>query len=621
MNKALFRKSRNSSILFSAIIPVIILLLLAPFAFLAGFFSRVELIELLQNIPVIMITGFIVIVAVSSQYIIWNIHKSKMELDSNEDQFEIIRKTAYSSIIAFCLVPILQIILSIGIFLFVFKISFPGWVYYVPLFILSFSFIICSLFLSVVFAKHEAYFRTIYDDSSTIYPLRIKLTLLMVVNMIGTILMFITVHRVTSTAQEIGRVLPFSDIIVDIITGIVALISLLLMAKSVTKSIIKPIEQMVPAFNKATNGDFRQKLPVAYTDEVSGLSAKANSFFSSMKSYILSLTNTVGGLNKNKESLNNQVNNLVSAVEQIHANIRQTNNQMDDHSANISETTAAVEQLARNIDSLGDNINKQSECISESSKSLTDIMAANSDLSSLVTDNEDKVKALVGISENSNNVLNNMSERITNITEKSVMLMDANQLIQSVAAQTNLLAMNAAIEAAHAGEAGRGFSVVADEIRKLAETSTMQSKTIGENLKSISSLIGLIGNDSSGVQDGFKSMQDSISSVNELNIKLSQFMERLKNLAKLLESSLGDMNKISTSVKTGSNEMRLGNQEIISAITNLNNISQHLKEAIAEISQGTETMSNFSSSLQDQNSNTDKAISDIHAVIDKFIIE
>ena len=124
--------------------------------------------------------------------------------------------------------------------------------------------------------------------------------------------------------------------------------------------------------------------------------------------------------------------------------------------------------------------------------------------------NSDNVHDLTEASEVGRNGLQEVAANIHEIARESEGLMEINSVMENIASQTNLLSMNAAIEAAHAGEAGKGFAVVADEIRKLAESSSEQSKTIGSVLKKIKSSIDKITKSTENVLLKFEAMDHGV---------------------------------------------------------------------------------------------------------------
>lgn len=620
LNMDSFRKARFRSTLLVAVVPLLVLFLLAPFAYLSGFFLWDELIKLLIDIRVYVFVSFIVASGLISELAVWNWFKKKYsEIKSENDAERLIAVHSKLTLLAMVVVMIVDIVVSYFVLAVVLNMDFPNWYIFTSSFIFSFVCMCSSVFFSLMISSNERVYRSFYKGTKVFYPIGIKMALIVVLNVLGIVGMFLIINTVAELAQTVVmRTLPVPQIAVGAIASFVTFIFLAIILMRLKRTIVNPITNLVQAFRTATDGDFRITIPAPAVDEVAEMAIMANLFFSKMRKNIHGLDSVVNQLSENKQSLNKKVEELTSAVEEISANINETNNQMEDHSTNINETTAAVEELTRNIDSLGENIQSQGSNIEASTESVNGMIHSGDNLSELALSSKQKVNILNETSANSKKVLSTMVERIDEITRSSAMLQDANKLIANVASQTNLLAMNAAIEAAHAGEAGKGFSVVADEIRKLAETASAQSKSIGDNLKEITKTIHGLGDDSTNVQNGFQQMQGSVESVDTLNSELVQHIHQLKELGSSVSHSLAEMNRISSSVLDGSSEMRIGNQEILAAITNMNEISSRITGAIHEIAAGTRIMSGFAGEVHSQNDTTDAMLKTLENIISQF---
>ncbi|MDR0723154.1 MAG: methyl-accepting chemotaxis protein, partial [Treponema sp.] len=140
--------------------------------------------------------------------------------------------------------------------------------------------------------------------------------------------------------------------------------------------------------------------------------------------------------------------------------------------------------------------------------------------------------------------LQEVANDIQEIERESAGLLEINAVMENIASQTNLLSMNAAIEAAHAGEAGKGFAVVADEIRKLAESSSEQSKTISTVLNKIKESINKITTSTAEVLLNFEAINEGVKTVTDQETTVRNAMEEQGIGSKAILESIASLNEI-----------------------------------------------------------------------------
>jgi len=220
-----------------------------------------------------------------------------------------------------------------------------------------------------------------------------------------------------------------------------------------------------------------------------------------------------------------------------------------------TEADNAVKNIQKSIDSLNTLIEDQSKSINTSSSAVEEMTANIHSVTRTLVENSKNVSKLTEASENGKVGLQTVVQKIQEIARNSEGLLEINSVMENIASQTNLLSMNAAIEAAHAGEAGRGFAVVAGEIRKLAVSSSAQSKTTAEMLKKIKSSIDSITVSSNDVLARFEVIDTGVKTVSQHEQNIRNAMEEQEVGGKQILDSMNHLKDISASVKKGAEDM------------------------------------------------------------------
>jgi methyl-accepting chemotaxis protein len=358
----------------------------------------------------------------------------------------------------------------------------------------------------------------------------------------------------------------------------------------VVNSVTKPIVKVTDTLKDISEGegDLTRTININAKDETGDLAHYFNNTLEKIRNLVKTIKNQTVTLSDIGTELSSNMTETAAAINEITANIQSIKGRVINQSASVTETNATMEQITVNIHKLNDEVELEAESVSQSSSAIEEMLANIQSVTTTLIKNADNVKTLTQAAEVGRTGLQDVASDIQEISRESEGLLEINSVMENIASQTNLLSMNAAIEAAHAGEAGKGFAVVADEIRKLAESSGEQSKTISTVLKKIKGSIDKIMSSTDRVLKEFESIDSSVKTVAQQEENIRNAMEEQGQGSKQILEAIAKLNGLTQQVKGGSLEMLEGSNEVINESKNLEKVTQEITGGMNEMATGAE---------------------------------
>ncbi|MHC6202320.1 methyl-accepting chemotaxis protein [Breznakiellaceae bacterium SP9] len=357
--------------------------------------------------------------------------------------------------------------------------------------------------------------------------------------------------------------------------------------------IVKPLQELEQISVSLSDMDFSADIQQFRKDEIGNIQRALIKIRDSLHRAIDELQNHLIKMTVTSKQLNGVIAESSDTLGVINNNMEAMQTETDVQAQSVVQTSGAIDKIINSIDSLDSAVHTQAAHISESSAAIELMVTNIAAIRSVVAGISKTADTLSKSSAAGHTMLFKLAEEIKHIQEQSAALQDANKTISDIAGQTNILAMNAAIEAAHAGESGRGFAVVAGEVRKLAELSGKESAAVAAEIKKIEQEIEQITAVSSETVRSMDTIFTEINSMDDSFAAVNNAVEEQAAGGGQIITALKTVQDMTEQVRDGAGMIHRQSGSIHQEMTKLQQISQSVTKQVQEVRLASENIASF----------------------------
>lgn len=433
-------------------------------------------------------------------------------------------------------------------------------------------------------------------------------------DLVVSLSLFIT--KIDSEVTKISQRLRMLILLVSIIITLVSITFFFTFILNMNKK-IKSIDKFVEVVK---NKDFTAQAKTSGNDELNSIVLNINSLVTDFSSVI----NEVKDISEEVYFLKNEVTSAslesAASVTEMTANMNAISESVLLLLGQLKRSNDSIRSIMQSINSLSGKIDSQSLYITQSTTSVEEINASIHSISNITTERKQSVINLVEVTRKGGLLIKETNSLILAIVDQIKKTNEIVKFIDDIAGQTNMLSFNAAIEAAHAVDQGRGFAIVAEEIRNLAVSTNTNSKKIREILNQILKNIDTVTEKSKNSMAAFSNVEGEVVLISNAMTEISTAIEQISVGSTDILNTMQELSSITGVVKNETGNVNGNVEQILSVIKNIEDFSDQVKVGMSEIDSQTKGMNSIISHVNELQIKSSDSIKKLHDEVSVFKI-